>query len=68
MQNIQILFTKISLIIHSRTTAAIVSLVVLNSSFISSYIDPTWLPLVNGLIGSLAIYFHVNPSQNYTQK
>ncbi len=58
--------SKIKLALNSRTFWSIVVLFLINGvSAIHSYIPSAALPLVDGLISILAVYYHVNPSQNY---
>lgn len=58
---------KIPLILKSRTTWTLVVLFVINGlNGIHDMIPAMWLAPIDSLLGVLAIYFHVNPRQNYT--
>ena len=53
---------KLKVMLLSRTVWTVVVLFLINGfTGIKSYIPAQWLPLVNGLLGILAIYFRVNP-------
>lgn len=57
---------KIWLTLKSRTFWTLVVLFVVNGvASVHSMIPAGWVPLVDGFLGVLTIYFHVNPSQNY---
>lgn len=57
---------KIKLALSSRTTWTLVVLFVINGfSAIQSSIPTQWIEIINPLLGLLAIYFKVNPSQKY---
>jgi len=59
---------KLSLALKSRTTWTIVALFLFNGiTAVSKFVPPNDLPIINGILGFLAIYFKVNPSQDYTQ-
>ena len=57
---------KILSYLKSRTVWTIVVIFIINGvSGIKEYIPANWLPLVNGILGILAIYFRVKPRQDY---
>jgi hypothetical protein len=57
---------KVKLALGSRTFWTIVVLFLVNGvSAIHSSIPAQYLPIVDGVISILAVYFHVTPSQNY---
>lgn len=59
--------SKFSLTLKSRTFWTIVVLFLVNGvTAIHSSIPVDALPLVDGFLSILGIYFHVNPSKNYT--
>ena len=50
----------------SRTVWAIVGMFFFSGlAGISGMLPPAWLPFINGLLGVLAIYYKLNPSQTY---
>jgi hypothetical protein len=60
---------KLTLALKSRTVWTVVATVVMNSLNANMQFIPSDLvPYVNGLLALAAMYFHVNPSQNYTPK
>jgi len=57
---------KLSLALKSRTVWTILALFVLNGlPAVTNMLPETWLPTVNITLTVLAMYFKVNPSQNY---
>lgn len=53
--------------LKSRTVWALIFLIATNVvSALSGNISPDILVLINSILGSLAIYFKLNPSQAYT--
>jgi hypothetical protein len=60
---------KITQALTSRTVWTVVVIVLLNTvpALKNMFPSAAWLDSVNGLLTLLAGYFHVNPSQNYTQ-
>lgn len=60
--------SKIQLALQSRTFWTIVITIVLNTIAANSSLIPAGImDLLNPILGLLATYFHVNPSQVYTQ-
>lgn len=58
--------TKFGQVFKSRTFWTLVVLFVVNGvSGVHDMIPASLLPVVDGLLGILTVYFHVNPSQNY---
>lgn len=58
---------KLQLILKSRTTWTVVLIFLVNGvAAIHSFIPAGIEPLVDGVLSLMAIYFHVNPSQQYT--
>lgn len=55
---------KIILALKSRTTWTIVLGWIVTAE---PLLPPQWKAFVDAVIGLLAVYFHVNPSQNYDQ-
>lgn len=52
----------------SRTNWTIFIIFLVNGvTAIHGFIPAHWLPVVDGALGILAIYFKMNPSQNYTK-
>lgn len=59
---------KIQQILKSRTVWTLVALFIVNGvSGIHDSIPVAFLPYVDGVLGLLSMYFHVNPSQNYNK-
>jgi len=59
---------KLKQILKSRTFWTIVALFIINGvSAIHSSIPANLAPIVDGVLGILAVYFHINPSQNYRE-
>lgn len=59
---------KIKLALNSRTFWTVVLGVVINTvNANSNIIPPHALDIINVVIGLLSTYFHLNPSQDYTQ-
>jgi hypothetical protein len=59
---------KVLLALKSRTVWTVVALVLINGiPAVRGFIPAQYLPYVDGAIGLLAMYFKVNPSQNYYQ-
>lgn len=59
---------KIVLGLKSRTTWTVVAMFLIGGiSAVQSLIPAQYVGLVEGGLGLLAMYFHVNPSQNYNQ-
>lgn len=57
---------KILLGLKSRTVWTIIALFVINGfQGISSLVPPAALDTINAILGVVAIYFKINPSQNY---
>ncbi len=55
-------------ILQSRTTWTIVVLFIVNGiGAVHSFIPGALTPIVDGLLSILAIYFHINPSQQYAE-
>lgn len=58
--------SKIALALKSRTVWTVVVLFLVNGvGAIHGYIPAGYLPLVDGILGILAIYFKLSPSQQY---
>ena len=52
--------------ISSRTNWTILATFVVNGvPMIRGFIPAQWLPLVDAVLGLLALYFHMNPKQNF---
>lgn len=59
---------KTAQVLKSRTTWTIVVMFVIGgTNAIASFIPAGIEPYVMGALSLLAMYFHVNPSQNYNQ-
>ncbi len=59
---------KIQLALGSRTFWTIAIAIVINTiNANTKFIPANILDIVNPILGLLATYFHVNPSQNYNQ-
>jgi len=57
---------KFQLALKSRTTWTIVVLFVIGGfQNITGYIPESIMPIINSVLGLLAIYFKISPSQNY---
>ena len=57
---------RIKQALTSRTVWTLVVLFVINGvTGIHDLLPATWLPVVDGLLGLLAVYFKVTPSQTY---
>ena len=57
---------KIGQALKSRTFWTLVVMFIINGiSGIRENINPGWLTTIDSVLGILAAYFHVNPSQNY---
>jgi len=57
---------KVKQVVSSHTNQTIAVLFLVNGvSAIQQYIPETWLPLINGILSILAIYFRTNPRQNF---
>ena len=55
------------LALKSRTFLTIVIMVAFNIvEVVSPNLSPSVRDFINGILGLVAVYFHVNPSQNYT--
>ena len=60
---------KIKMALKSRTFLTIVIMVAFNiMEVISPNLSPETRNAVNGILGLVATYFHVNPSQPYAQQ
>ena len=60
------MINKIKLALTSKTVWAIIVLFIINGvGAIHNSIPANWLTVIDPIIGLLAIYFKVNPSQNY---
>ncbi len=58
--------SKILSAIKSRTVWTIIGLVILNGvPSVTGLLPAGWLPYVNDLLGLLAVYFRVNPKQQF---
>lgn len=61
--------TKLKLTLKSRTFWTVVLLVAINTvPQLKGAVSQQVLDIVNTVLGVLAAYFHVNPSQNYVQQ
>lgn len=59
---------KITLALKSRTFWTLVlTWLVVHGPIISQLLPLSWKPMIDGALVLIATYFHVNPSQNYTQ-
>ena len=57
---------KIGQALKSRTFWTLVLMFIINGiSGVREQINPGWLTTIDSVLGILAAYFHVNPSQNY---
>ena len=57
---------KVTKALSSRTTWTIVAMFLIGGvNAITAFIPESALPLVQGALGILAVYFKVNPSQDY---
>lgn len=57
---------KLKLILKSRTVWTLVALFLVNGvAGIHDAIPESALPAIDGLLGILVVYFHINPSQKY---
>lgn len=55
---------KIIMAVKSRTVWTVVAMVLVNGiTSIQSMIPAQYLPIVNGVLGLLAVYFRINPQQ-----
>ena len=55
---------KIKIALSSRTVWTVIVLFVINGfSGIRNYIPSLWLPLIDGILSILAIYFRVHPHE-----
>ena len=53
---------KLNLALRSKTVWTIIVLFLINGvAGIRGYIPSDWLPLIDGVLGLLAIYFRINP-------
>lgn len=53
---------KVLTALKSRTAWTVVALVLINGvPTAAEFIPAAWLPIVNGVLGILAVYFRVNP-------
>jgi len=53
---------KLNLALRSRTVWTVIALFIINGvAGIRGYIPSDWLPLIDGILGLLAIYFRVTP-------
>lgn len=60
--------SKIILALKSRTIWTSVVLFLVNATpMFNSVLPPEWKALVDAILGLLVAYFHLNPSQGYTQ-
>jgi hypothetical protein len=60
--------SNIILILKSRTFWTVVAMFVIGgTNAVSSFIPTGLEPVVMLVLGGLATYFHINPSQNYAQ-
>jgi hypothetical protein len=60
---------KMKLMLSSRTVWTVVATVIMNSLNANmQFIPGDVVPYVNGVLALAAMYFHVNPSQNYMPK
>ena len=61
------LIYKTGLALGSKTFWTIVVIVLVNGvPALKAYIPTDLVPVVDSILGALAVYFHVNPSQDYT--
>ena len=57
---------KVGYALKSRTVwTLVVMFIVSGISGIHDLIPSGWLPVVDGILGLLIVYFHVNPQRNY---
>lgn len=57
---------KVILSLGSRTAWTVVALFIVNGlTAVRTALPQKYLPAVDAVLGLLAIYFHVNPSQDY---
>ena len=57
---------KLIKLFFSRTVWTIIVMVIINGiPSVESMIPVSWLPYIDGVLGLLAIYFRINPKQNY---
>jgi len=60
---------KVKQVVSSHTNQTIAVLFLVNGvSAIQQYIPETWLPLINGILSILAIYFRTNPRVDFTDE
>lgn len=60
---------KLNLALRSRTVWTIVVLFIINGvAGIRGYIPSDWLPLIDGALGLLAVYFRINPQAEQKTK
>lgn len=60
--------TKIIQTLSSRTAWTTVIMFLINTvPLIEGSLSPQWKALVDAILGLMIVYFHLNPSQNYTQ-
>lgn len=60
---------KIMLAVKSRTVWTVVAMFLVGGvSAVQSFIPVQYTGLVEGVLGLLAMYFHINPSQEYNTK
>ncbi len=60
--------SKIQLALRSRTFWTIVAMFVINGlQGVHGSIPPSVVAVLDPILSVLAIYFHVNPSQNYSE-
>ena len=59
---------KLQLAVKSKTTWTIVAMFLIGGvNAVASFIPSDFQSVVMGALGLLAVYFKVNPSQNYTK-
>ena len=57
---------KLKAILKSRTVqTVIVTFLVNGAAAITDFVPQQWLPLVNGILGILAVYFRIKPKQQF---
>jgi hypothetical protein len=66
LETIHISMKKMLKVVKSRTFWTLVAMFITNGiSGIREHLNPGWLTTIDSVLGILAVYFHVNPSQNY---
>lgn len=57
---------RLTQVLTSRTTWTIVVMVAINTlPYVKDHASQQTIDVLNGILGALAVYLHVNPSQKY---